>query len=335
MNRAIQQRTLAVAIGGALLTITGATAAAAPDWSKVPAKEIGLFFPGTASLEWVLNGPDHSGSRALRNGESCASCHDKETADIGDKIVSGKRDGIASGAADGKPGQVPVTVQAAHDGTNLYVRLQWADTKFVSGTKMDAKNQVKAALMLSVGKDVLFGAEGGCWASCHHDLRSMPDVSADAAKHASAKALNIQADGPTKYLRESRTAIELRNSPRGGWDKLAPDTDIAAALAGGKFLELLQYRSSEEPQHGYVLDGRKTTAAPGLATGGIEGGKWTVVFTRKLAAGAGSHALAAGTRYNLGVALHDDYTDRRFHYVSLGYSLALDDASADINAIKQ
>lgn len=335
MTRTSQQRTLAIAIAGALVAFSGVTSAAAPDWSKVPAKELGLFFPGTASLEWVLNGPDHSGSRALRNGESCASCHDKETADIGNKIVSGKRDAIASGAADGKPGHVPVSVQAAHDGTNLYVRLQWADTKFVSGAKADAKNQVKAALMLSVAKNVLFSAEGGCWSSCHHDLRGMPDVSADAAKHANAQSLNIMADGPTKYLRESRTAIELRNSPRGGWDKLAPDADIAAALAGGKFLELLQFRSGEPAQHGYVLDGRKVKAEPGLATGGLEGGKWTVVFTRKLAGGTGSHALAAGTRYNLGVALHDDYTDRRFHYVSFGYSLALDDASADINAVKQ
>jgi cytochrome c-type protein NapC len=84
-----------------------------------------------------------------------------------------------------------------------------------------------------------------------------------------------------------------------------------------------------------VLDGRQVKTAPGLASGGVEGGKWTVVFTRKLGGDAGSHALVAGTKYNVGFALHDDYTDRRFHYVSFGYSMALDDPSADINVVKQ
>ena len=46
-------------------------------------------------------------------------------------------------------------------------------------------------------------------------------------------------------------------------------------------------------------------------------------------------AVAAGKSYNFGFAIHDDYSNARFHHVSLGYTLALDNPKADINAVKQ
>ena len=39
--------------------------------------------------------------------------------------------------------------------------------------------------------------------------------------------------------------------------------------------------------------------------------------------------------YNLGFAIHDDYTSGRFHHVSLGYKLGFDNSDAEINAVKQ
>ncbi len=41
----------------------------------------------------------------------------------------------------------------------------------------------------------------------------MPDVKADAASHPRAKELDIRSNGPTKYLKESRTALETKASP--------------------------------------------------------------------------------------------------------------------------
>ena len=38
---------------------------------------------------------------------------------------------------------------------------------------------------------------------------------------------------------------------------------------------------------------------------------------------------------NFGFAIHDDYTNERFHHVSLGYKLALDNPEAEVNAISQ
>lgn len=317
---------------GLAAAFASAAAIAAPDWNKAPKKTITIFHPGVASLEWTLTGSEHGGVRAMRKGETCASCHHEETADIGKKIATGEK--AEPQPIKGRAGSIPVTVQAAHDGTSLYLRFQW---KGLTGSakKQDEKNQVKVAVMFDDNK-VEYGKIGGCWASCHDDLRTMPDVNPDSPKHAKAKALDIRKNGPTKYLMESRTSLELKSKPKGGWDKLKSDADIAAALKDGKFLEIWQFRNGEGPRDGYVLDARRMKAAAGLAEGKNEGGIWTVTFTRKLAAsGAGSHTFAAGKTYNMGFAIHDDYSNERWHHVSLGYTLGLDNPKADINAVKQ
>ena len=327
MNKSIM---VVSAIG---LVLTAATATAAPNWGKAPAKNIPLVYNGQASLEWALRGTEHGGAKAMKKHETCRECHDQEADDIGRKIVSGEK--LEPKPIKGKPGVIPVTVQATYDAANLYIRMQWKDTKAVSGEKMDKTNQVKASMMLDDGGKVEYANEGGCWASCHHDLRSMPDVDPNASKHPQAKALDIRSNGPTKYLKESRTDLSIKDKPRGGWNKPKSDTDIAAALKEGKFLDIVQFRSAAAPRDGYVLDARRMKEVAGVAEGKLEGGTWTVTFVRKLAGGEGDHKIAAGRTYNIGFAIHDDYTDYRFHHVSFGHTLALDNPKAIINAVKQ
>jgi cytochrome c-type protein NapC len=316
----------------AIAAAAGAALAAAPDWSRVPVKKLVAFQPGVTSLEWALVLANHSGARGLKWSKACAECHDEEAAEIGRKIASGAK--AEPAPIKGKAGSIPVSVQAAHDGTNLYLRVRW-EAPPPTGVKQDEKNQAKVAVMFDA--DVLeYGKLGGCWVSCHHDLRSMPDVNKDAAKHPRARELDIQADGPTKYLKESRTALELRKPPRGGWDKVKPAAEIEALLKGGKFLDIMQYRSGERPRDGYVLDARHMKEAPGRAEGHVNDGIWTVTFTRKLAGdGAGDHALVAGKSYTFGIAIHDDWTSERYHYATFGYSLALDNPKAAVNVVKQ
>ena len=40
--------------------------------------------------------------------------------------------------------------------------------------------------------------------------------------------------------------------------------------------------------------------------------------------GKGDHAIVPDKVYNFGFALHEDYTNARYHYVSLGYQFGLD-----------
>lgn len=330
MRKILMTTSMAVAI----LTLVAAPVFAAPDWSKAPVKKITLLYPGTASLEWVLKGVDHSGAKAVKNGETCAGCHDKEAADVGKKIVSGGKPDLEKTPIN-VPGSIPVTIQATHDDTNLYLRVQWKDTKSTGGPKVDEKNQVKVALMIDAGK-VDYGNVGGCWASCHHDLRTMPDVDKNAPNHAKAKALDIRKNGPTKYLKESRTGITNKDHPWGGWDKLKSDAEIDKEFKEGEFLDIVQYRSGAAPRDGYVLDARRMKETPGVAEGKLEGDTWTVTFTRKLAgADAGDHKIEPGKTYYIGFAIHDAYSNERHHHVSLGHTLGVDNAKADINAVKQ
>lgn len=318
---------------------------AAPDWSKIPATKIPVFYPGQSGLEWVLNKKDHTGAnQILEKKRPCIKCHDSDAVEIGNDIVAGKPVGKMHQVLDSvvpkdKVGHIPVSVQAAHDGNNIYLRFEWNAPEPGRGNKkMDTKNDMKLTVMFEDNK-VELADRGGCWATCHEDLRGMPDASDAAREHAKAKALGWD-EGVTKYIKESRTALETTGKHRGGWEKFKPDADIEAALTEGKFMDLMQFSSGEGGKNvdGYVLDSRHMGGGKSLikAEGKKDGDHWTVVFERTLAAGGtGDHTIAAGRLYNIGFAIHDDHAAGRFHHVSLGYTLGLDNTEANFNAVKQ
>ncbi len=313
------------------------------DWSAAPAREITLFYPGETSMEWVLTGKDHGGARPLvKGGDRCVTCHDKETAAMGEKLVTGQK--AETKPLPDKRASIPVTVQAAHDDENLYMRFEWEATEhvpvpFVDGGKMDPENPMKLAIMLSTD-DVEFADRSGCWQSCHHDARTMPHAPDSAATSEAAQRLEFS-QGVTKYLKESRTKVEVkgrRGKKRGGWDKLKSPEEIQAALDGGLFMDLIRYKSGTgETEDGYILDQRYMTGGQGFEIDAREeAGRWVVVIKRPLNSGKpGDLPIEPGNLYNFGFAIHDDFTDARFHHVSLGYRLGLDQSEAEINAVKQ
>jgi cytochrome c-type protein NapC len=71
------------------------------------------------------------------------------------------------------------------------------------------------------------------------------------------------------------------------------------------------------------MDGGKTQFK---AEGKKEGNKWVVVMERTLAAsgGKGDHAIVPEKVYYFGFAVHEDFSNARYHYVSLGYQFGLD-----------
>ncbi len=313
------------------------------DWGGIEAKTVTLFYPGQASFEWVQTGKDHGGARAFSKlGDRCANCHAKEVADMGAKIVSGEK--AEETPIPGKRGHVDVEVQAVHDADNLYMRFQWADAghnpvPFVDGGKMDPDNQVKLAMMIA-GPGIDLIDQAGCWATCHHDSRYMPDHPEAAAIGEAGDAVSAidVTNGITKYLADSRTKVEIkgrRNKKRGGWDKLKPTEEVDALLKAGSVMDLLRFRSGGEAENGHVLSQRVMgDAGEVVAAGKLDGGKWTVVMRRPLAAtNPGDVPLEPGSLYTVGFALHDDFTSARFHHVSLEFKLGLDNAEAEINAV--
>ena len=297
------------------------------DWSGIDAKEIVLFYPGEASMEWILNGRDHSGARVFRvAGDRCADCHLGEEKQFGENIVGGS---VESTPIPGKRPYIAMNVQAQHDGEHLYMRFQWQDVEahapapFADGGKMDPANPMKLALMLG-NDDPSYAEQSGCWGSCHHDAVSMP--------HAPGQEV-------TKYLEDTRTEISLTGDQRGGWDKLKDAGEIEGMLKAGKFLDLLRYNAGEQTSEGgYVLDKRvmRTAGTEASFAAELNDGYWTVELKRKLAPGQeGDLDLDPGQIYNIGFAIHDDYADARFHHVSLGFKLGFDNPDAEINAVKK
>ncbi len=308
------------------------------DWSASPERLITLFYPGQTSMEWTLVGKYHGGALPFKAGDRCVTCHDKETADMGVKMVSGQK--AEPTPPEGKRPAIPVTVQAAYDDANLYLKFQWEGgdhmpVPFVDGGKMDPENQVKLAVMFATDQ-VEYASQAGCWGTCHHDLRSMPEHPEDPA--ASGLALDFSR-GVSKYIKESRTSVEekgRRGKKLGGWDKLKDAAAIQAELDAHKFMDLLRWNSGGKVENGHVLEQRIMSGGSDIeAQGWEEAGIWTVVVKRPLKSDKpGDLGIEPGILYNFGFAIHDDYSNARFHHVSLGYKLGLDNPDAEVNAVK-
>ncbi|MCF8474146.1 MAG: NapC/NirT family cytochrome c [Emcibacter sp.] len=315
------------------------------DWSKASSRNITLFYPGETSLEWVLNGKDHGGARPFEQGnDRCVTCHDKETANMGQKMVTGEK--AETNPIPGKRGSIPVTVQATHDNDYLYMRFSWdednhAPVPFVEGGKMDPNNPMKLAIMLTTD-DVEYADRAGCWSSCHHDARNMPDTPDMDSLTASSFAAELDlSGGVTKYVKESRTDIEVkgrRGKKRGGWDKLKETDALKAEMDADKYIDLIRYKSGEKiSENGHVFAERKMTGGQDVEFDAVlKAGKWSLIMKRKLTSDqVGDISLSLDKVYNFGFAIHDDYSDSRFHHVSLGYKLGFDNDTVEVNAKSQ
>lgn len=269
----------AIALG---VLAAGVAQAAPPDWSKVPSKKITVFYPGVSPMEWIMKGTDHSGARGIKKGETCASCHEEEVADVGKKIASGEK--LEPSPVAGRAGSIPVTVQAANDGANLYLRFTWKSPAPV-GDKMDKDNAVKLAFMLEDHK-VEQADIGGCWSTCHQDARTMPKGDDNKTKYVTGG--NV---GAGKYY----DLLQFRS-------KAKPVDGYVAekrVMEGGK--GLVSAEGKDAGGNWTVTFTRK-----------LEGG------------GTGDIPLASGKAYNFGFAIHENHSAGRFHYVSFGYTLGID-----------
>lgn len=152
------------------LLLLSVSAAAAPDWSKVPARSINVFHAGATPFEWINNTATHIGAVSVKKNQQCIVCHETKAG----------LDYTAARLATREPDKAlvpatvvfPVSVQATYDKDALYVRASFkppADSK----PGGDADNELKASLMLLDDK-VPLAAQAGCWTACHQDLRGMP-----------------------------------------------------------------------------------------------------------------------------------------------------------------
>lgn len=175
----MKKSTLSMVALGVLLGAAGGAAWAAPDWAKAAKRDITVFHPGVAAMEWVGKKSDHSGTAGLKKGESCVGCHEEK----GGLNFNFKRlaDKELEPVGAPKTMSYPVAVQASYDASNLYIRLTF---KAPTGgaNKGDKANDVKATVLFPDEK-VQLAAQAGCWASCHNDARTMPGADDKKTKY--------------------------------------------------------------------------------------------------------------------------------------------------------
>jgi nitrate/TMAO reductase-like tetraheme cytochrome c subunit len=308
-----------------MTNMTDASRARLLDWSNVPARKVDLFYPGQGSIEWVLGDNDHDGAYPFKAGIRCIECHEEIIGDMGDKIVTGEK--LEPNVIPNKRGSFPVSVQAAHDEENLYLRFSWpqgehAPAPFAEGGKMDPENPMKLAVMMA-NDEVEFADRAGCWSACHADAQTMPFAPANQKV--------------TKYLIESRTGLEAKDQNDKPMKRKSQDA-IQAELDAGHFMDLIFYKSGTgEVEDGYILDERVMQGGQGAEFyAHQENEQWVVEMKRRLKSDKiGDISMKLDRLYNLSFAIHDDYSNARYHHVSLGYKLGFDNTSAEINAIKK
>lgn len=315
--RTTRQSVTALRVVIALAGLLATSSVWAVDWSAAKEREIPLFYPGQASWEWVMTQSDHSGAGKFREGKNCRSCHDGEQSDIGKAITAGGHK-LEPTPLAGKSGSATLYLKTAHDADRLYFQIRWKPAT-ASGSKQSS-DAAHITVMLDDG-GIRESARAGCWASCHDDAIGMASATADSKR--------------SKYLGGSRVKL----SRQGGGDNLKPAADIAALLSANAYLEYWQARLNPgKPAiavSGYILEARhEHTPTAITADASFAGGEWKVTVSRPLKpTGPGQKALTAGRPYAIGFALHDDYSNHRFHFVSLEYSLQLDAGASDLVAL--
>ena len=307
---------LALALMG---TMVSAPAFAGIDWTKVPGKDIMLFYPGQSSYEWVLTPSDHSGAIKVREGKNCHECHVGEENTLGEHLVSGKKNEPTPIA--GKPGFVKATVKFAYDDKDMYVHIVFNPGR-QPDAKMDPKYDTKVAMMLDAG-GVPEANRFGCWAACHDNLTTMP-----SAEGATARSM---------YLYKTRAA---KLTAHGAPDGNKPDDDLAKLKASGYQLEYWQAKLNPGAPPvavgGTIFDKRaEVPGAPVTADASLSNGTWSVTLMSPLAPGAPFADLVPGKTYTIGFAIHAGHTAHRFHYVSLERTMAIGQGAAEFVAVKQ
>ena len=281
------------------------------DWGSVEATTVKVFYPGVTSWDY-LRGKDHgTGGNVVKKLEkACADCHVSKDGsyDIkSDKIISGALNKVDSGdplepePLSGMSGFKDVTIQAAYDSENIYLRVQWPGSG--ASTSEEEADRVSFQVSNKIKSFSLYG----CFITCHDDQTGMPENRGEKKKLYGYFTEGKSQDKLDGYLSKGQF-MDL-------WEAYFVGTDV---------------KSEDE----YILESRHEDNNDLAATGSFEGGKYTVVITRKLNTGdKGDIELKDGKAFSAGIAIHDNKNKDRKHYTSFPITIGLS-AAGDIKAKK-
>ena len=285
----------AIGLVGAL----GSSAVEAADparinWSKIPAVNISLFYPGQSSYEWLISDAHEGAASRVKRGDACTSCHDEKDAEkeLGEKLV--KAGPLEPMPVKGKEGYKDLKMQAAYDDKNAYLRFQWKTQNSYPGTehqylRFDGKEwkvwgyprldkivqdghmqgiyEDRMSIMIDDGKVPGFDKQG-CWLTCHDGQRDMSKQFTKSEIEANALMKAIKRNDLRKYLPESRI------NPS-DWKTGKTVEEINKIKSAGSFLDLIQWRAHRSypagmADDGYVLEWRNFDAGANMFAGNAD-----------------------------------------------------------------
>lgn len=263
------------------------------DWSKIKTNTIKTFYPGQTTYEWLRSNA-HQGHRKVTAGAACVSCHDEEDAekDNGNSLVDSKS--LEPMPVAGKNGYKELTVQAAYDDKNLYMRYEWKTDQAFPGIehqylrfdghewkvygypKLDKVVQDgrqpgiyedRLSIMIDDGKVDGF-AQQGCWLTCHDGQRDSRNQFTKEEVAANALLTAINKKDVRKYLPDTRTDPS-------DWKTGKSVEEIAKLKVEGKFVDLIQWRAHRSnpvgmADDGYVLEWRLSDAGKNMFSGNAD-----------------------------------------------------------------
>lgn len=274
-------KTRAMFLGVSAIVAGCASVATGPEainWNNIPATKVALFYPGQSSYQWLRSDAHKGASKETARGDACTSCHDdpKEEQIQGAKILKGNHPLEPHAAVlKGKNGHIDLTVQAAYDDKNAYLRFQYKThnpnhpgndypgyrfdgkewktyggmrlNKAVLAGKTAVVYENRVNIMLDDGKVPGF-AQQGCWLTCHEGERDMPKELTKAEVEANALMKAIKKSDVRKFLPSTRT------NPM-DWSTGKSLEEIAKLKSQGEFLELMQWRAHRSDKLGAADDG--------------------------------------------------------------------------------
>jgi hypothetical protein len=296
--------------------------AAEIDWGQVDAKTIKTFYPGVSSWDF-MKGKDHgTGANVVKKmGKSCADCHVGKDGsyDIkSDQIISGELKKLKSGGAlepqpiEGMEGFKDVSIQAAYDADNIYLRFQWQGSGASIADPSLAKDGRADRISIQVSNKIRSFKNYGCLMVCHDDQTGMPENTGE----------DVKLYG---YFTRKKGNIVAQEK-------------LDSYLAKGQFVDMWTVHFEGEQviaSDQYVLQDRVEDRNDlTTTTGSFEDGLYTVVFTRRLDTGdTGDVVLKDGKNFSMSVGVHDNKNKGRQHYTSFAVSIGLS-TSADLTAQK-
>ncbi len=249
------------------------------DWSKVPVNKPRLYYPGQSSYQWLRTAEHKKATEETKAGEACLRCHKGEQKSLGGILVVENR--LEPDPIEDKSGYKRLSVQAAHDDQNLYMRFSWKTDGEGPGNignlmRFDGSewawwgNHRQHEAVIDEGQPAIypdrlgimigdakveFYPEQGCWMTCHDSLLGMPEQADEdeVGEHPVIgqvfKKIGIDVTNHIvrKYLPGSR-------SEGTEWAAVKSEDELMALRKEGAFLDLIIWDASLTNPAGIAAD---------------------------------------------------------------------------------